>query len=189
MEVTLGKQAKPARLVAMRAKVEIAEKNLREASEKARKRGHTLTAAQKERCRWHLVATNVPAEKMDAQAVADLYTCRWNIEIIFRAWKQGMNLSGALNRRSNEHHLQAIVLAAMIYKVLALGVVKLLRAKFERKKGQVSLEKTFSDFGELIAESSTLEQVEQYDPGWDDVRMDPRKDRQLPILTWLRLLS
>ena len=44
----------------------------------------------------------------------------------------------------------------MIYQVLALGVVELLRAKFETNKGQVSLEKTFSDFGEMIAESSTL---------------------------------
>ena len=189
MQVTLGKEAKRARLVAIRAKAEIAEKNLREASEKARKRGHTLTAAQKERCRWHLVGTNVPAEKMDAQAVADLYTCRWNIEIIFRAWKQGMNLSSALDRKSNEHHLQALVLVAMIYQILALGVVELLRAKFEKNKGQVSLEKTFSDFGEFIAESCTLKQVEHYDPGWLDVRMDPHKDRQPLILTWLTLLS
>jgi ribosomal protein L12E/L44/L45/RPP1/RPP2 len=99
MAVTLGEEAKPARLVAIRATVEVAEKNLREASEKARLRGHTLSVGQKERCRWHLIATNVPAEKMDTQAASDLYTCRWNIEIIFRAWKQGMNLARALDRR------------------------------------------------------------------------------------------
>jgi hypothetical protein len=189
MQVTLGKEAKPARLVAMRAKPDIAEKNLREAKENAQKRGHTLSAAQKERCRWHFVATNVPAGKMDAQAVADLYTCRWNIEIIFRAWKQGMNLSSALDRKSNEHHLQALVLVAMIYQVLALGIVELLRAKFERNKGQVSLEKTFSDFGEFIMESPTLARVEHYDPGWLDIRMDLHNDRQPLILTWLTLLS
>jgi hypothetical protein len=189
MQVTLGKEAKPARFVAMRTKPEIAEKNLRELKENARKRGHTLTAAQKERCRWHLVATNVPAEKMDAQAVADLYTCRWNIEIIFRAWKQGMNLSSALDRKSNEHHLQALVLVAMIYQVLALGIVELLRAKFERKRGQVSLEKTFRDFAEFIMESPILARVEHYDPAWLDVRMDPHNDRQPLILTWLTLLS
>ncbi len=107
MAVTLGEEAKPARLVAIRAKTEVAEKNLREASEKARRRGHTLSAAQKERCRWHLIASNVASDKMDTQAASDLYTCRWNIEIIFRAWKQGMNLAPALDRKSNEHHLQA----------------------------------------------------------------------------------
>jgi hypothetical protein len=52
MQVTLCKEAKPARLVAIRTNPEIAEKNLREAKENACKRGHTLTAAQKERCRW-----------------------------------------------------------------------------------------------------------------------------------------
>jgi hypothetical protein len=189
MPITLGEEAKPARLVAMRAKPEIAEKNLREANENARKRGHTLTAAQKQRCRWHLVATNVPPEKMKAQAVADLYTCRWNIEIIFRAWKQGMNLSRALDRKSNEHHLQALVLVAMIYQILALRIVEALREKFERRKGQVSIEKTFSDFGEFIVESPTLSRVGDYDPGWLDVRMDPHNDRQPLILTWLTLLN
>ena len=56
LPVTLGHEAKPAPLVAIRAKTEGAGKNLREAGEKARKRGDTLTVAQKERCRWHLVA-------------------------------------------------------------------------------------------------------------------------------------
>ena len=153
---------------------------------KARKRGDTLTVAQKECCRWHLVATNEVAEKMNTQAAADLYSCRWNIEIIFRAWKQGMNLTRALNRRTKEDHLQALVLAAMISKVLALGVVEILRAKFERNKGQVSLEKTFGDFGAFIVESPSLEQDQ---PNWIDIRMDPRKDRKPLIHPWLTLLS
>jgi hypothetical protein len=189
MAVTLGAEAKPARLVAIRATTEIAEKNLREASERARRRGHTLSSAQKERCRWHLIATNVPAEKMDAQAASDLYTCRWNIEIIFRAWKQGMNLAPALDRKSNEFHLQALVLAAMIYQVLALRIVELLRAKFERREGTVSLEKTFGDFGEFITESATLGEITNYDPGWTAIRMDPKKDRKPLEDTWLTLLS
>lgn len=52
MQVTLGKETKPARFVAMRTKSEIAEKNLLEVKENARKKIHTLTAAQKERYRW-----------------------------------------------------------------------------------------------------------------------------------------
>ncbi|MFT6864419.1 MAG: IS4 transposase [Akkermansiaceae bacterium] len=132
---------------------------------------------------------NLGKDIVDLVKARDLYTCRWNIEIIFRAWKQGMNLSSALDRKSNEHHLQALVLVAMIYQVLALGVFELLRAKFERNKGQVSLEKTFSNFGEVITESRTLAQLEHYNPGWLDVRMDYHNDRQPLILTWLTLLS
>jgi hypothetical protein len=47
------------------------------------------------------------------QDIRDLYRCRWNIEIIFHAWRQSSNLDKALNRRSNEHHFQALVLAGM----------------------------------------------------------------------------
>jgi len=189
MAVILGEKAKPARLVAIKAKAEVAEKNLREASERARQRGHTLSAAQKERCRWHLIATNVPAEKMDTQAASDIYTCRWNIEIIFRAWKQGMNLAPALDRKSNENHLQALVLAAIIYQVLALRIIELLRAKYEKEEGTVSFEKIFGDFGEVIAESSTLDETTSYNPRWKTIRMDPRTDRQPLENTWLMLLG
>jgi IS4 transposase len=39
-----------------------------------------------------------------------IYRARWAVEIQFRAWKQVLNLDKALNRKSNEHHLQALVL-------------------------------------------------------------------------------
>lgn len=73
--------------------------------------------------------------------------------------------------------------------MLALRVVELLRAKFERRKGVVSLERTFSNFGEVIAESSTLNEITHYNPGWADIRMDSRNDRQPLANTWINLLS
>ena len=185
LEVTLGEVRKKARLVGMMATPQTAAKNIREAREKARKRGHTLSAEEIERCRWHLVATNVPREMMNVKEISDLYTCRWNIEIIFRAWKQGMNLGGALNRQSNQYHLQALVLVAMIYQVLALQIVALLRARYVEETGQVSIEKVFHDFGEYLSESPNLKNLKKYHPDWRDIRMDPRKDRKPLIETLL----
>ena len=35
-------------------------------------------------------------------AIEDLYCYRWNIDIIFCAWRQAANLEKAFNRRDNE---------------------------------------------------------------------------------------
>ena len=46
------------------------------------------------------------------------------MEIEFRAWKQALNLGKALNRKRNEHHLQALVLAGMIAYQLAMRIAQ-----------------------------------------------------------------
>jgi IS4 transposase len=56
---------------------------------------------------------NLSREQADVSQLATIYRARWAVEIQFRAWKQALNLSNALNRKSNEHHLQALVLAEL----------------------------------------------------------------------------
>ena len=120
IEVILGKEEHCARLVAIRARPEVADKALREAREHARQQGRALSQSQRVHCQWHIVVANIPAEKLSTRQVSELYRCRWNIEIIFRAWKQSANLTKALNRRSNEDHFQVLMLAGMIYQVMSL---------------------------------------------------------------------
>jgi IS4 transposase len=58
--------------------------------------------------------TNLSEEDADASQIAAIYRARWAVEIQFRAWKQTINRGKDLNRKSNEHHLQALVLAGII---------------------------------------------------------------------------
>ena len=51
--------------------------------------------------------TNLGGEQADVSQLSAIYRARWAVEIQFRAWKQALNLDKALNRKSNEHHLQA----------------------------------------------------------------------------------
>ena len=51
-----------------------------------------------------------------------MYRARWAVEIQFRAWKQALNLGKSLNRRSDEDHLQALVLAGMIAHQLGMRI-------------------------------------------------------------------
>ena len=46
------------------------------------------------------------------------------VGIQFRAWKQALNLGKALNRKSNPHHLQALVLTGMIAHQLGMNIAR-----------------------------------------------------------------
>ena len=68
--------------------------------------------------------SNLSREQADVSQLAAIYRARWAVEIQFRAWKQALNLSKALNRKSNEHHLQALVLAGMIAHQLGMRMAQ-----------------------------------------------------------------
>jgi len=187
--VHLGKEQKhTVRLVAVRATPEVVRKNLEQAQKKAHRQKRVLTKEQRERCHWHFIVTNIPATDLKASQICELYRCRWNIEILFRAWKQGMNLEKALNRRSNALHHQALVLAAMIYKVLSLIAVSLLKPTM-RSGDQVSVEKVFDFMSEHLLSISDLRDSFAFQADRRHLRMDPRKEREPLAITWIQLIS
>ena len=185
--VKLGKSAHKARLIAIRATAAVARKNLKLAKEQASQKGKTLSKSQRLRCQWHLVTINIPREKMPERSVSELYRCRWNIEIIFRAWKQSANLDQALNRTSNEDHFQVLMLAAMIYQVLSLSVMELVRNLSSGTR--ISLEKLFDDWSTMIVKCRRMEEIWNYHPDIRHLKMDTHQGRESLEDTWIALLS
>jgi hypothetical protein len=185
--VKLGNCGHKARFIAIRATAAVARKNLKSAKEQALKKGKTLSKSQRLRCQWHLVATNIPREKMAARSVSELYRCRWNIEIIFRAWKQSASLDEALNRTSNEDHFQVLMLAAMIYQVLSLSVMALVKNLSSGTR--ISLEKLFDDWSAMIIKCRRMEEMWNYHPDIRHLKMDAHQGRQPLEDTWIHLLS
>jgi hypothetical protein len=139
--VKLTAEGHSVRLVAIRASRQEAAKRRREHRSKAREKGKTVPRKTLVRDGWHLMVTNVPKEMQSATELAGVYSQRWQIEIIFRAWKQAGNLSKALNRTSSPQHLKALVLAGMIAMSASLKLaIPLARQHPDRK---FSLEKVF----------------------------------------------
>lgn len=64
--------------------------------------------------------TNLKPEDAGVDQLVEVYRARWAVEIQFRAWKQSLNLTKALNRKSNQHHMEAIVLAGMMAHQLGI---------------------------------------------------------------------
>jgi hypothetical protein len=84
------------------------------------------------------------------------------VEIQFRAWKQALNLDKALNRRSNEHHLQALVLAGMIAHQLGMRIAQRIGNTVGRAK--LSYEKLYDLLAVRLMKARNLSELDAFDP-------------------------
>ncbi len=73
---------------------------------------------------WHRMLTNLVREQAVVSELAATYRDHWAVEIQFRAWKQALNLGKAFNRKSGEHHLQALVLTGMIANHVGMRIAR-----------------------------------------------------------------
>lgn len=80
------------RIVAVKLPLKVINERIRKANKNAASRGKTLTKRQKLLLCWNIVITNVPINQLSTQLVLELYRIRWQIEIIFKAWKSHLRL-------------------------------------------------------------------------------------------------
>jgi len=81
------------RLVALRCPPEVVRKRRRRLRREAKKKGRPISAAQSEACTWTVLVTNVPVGSLSAEEALILYGARWQVELLFKAWKGGNQLA------------------------------------------------------------------------------------------------
>lgn len=79
---------RPARLLAIRVPQAVAVERRRRLHEAARVKGQTVSRARLRLARWTIVLTNVPAPLLTAREALVLLRARWQIELLFKPWKQ-----------------------------------------------------------------------------------------------------
>ena len=82
-----------ARLIAVRMPEAIVNERRRQARAVAKKRGYTPSQAHLTLLAWNLFITNVPATVWPPKTVGIAYSLRWQVELVFRAWKSGLHLA------------------------------------------------------------------------------------------------
>lgn len=184
--VLAGKQKKKCRLIAVRAAPEVAEKKRRERRQTAKKNGKQVCPKGLARDGWHLMLTNLTREEASVTQLAEVYRARWAVEIQFRAWKQALNLTAALNRKSNEHHIQALVLAAMIAHQLGMKIAAMLVEQVGRSR--LSFEKLYDNLAQEILQLRSLLDLRDFAPDLRHIRRDKRT-RQTPIESGIKALT
>jgi len=71
---------------------------------------------------WSILVTNLTKDQISPQILHRLYSLRWNIEIQFRGLKQSCRFEKSFNHKSNHNHMEALILAAMIYQIMTLQI-------------------------------------------------------------------
>lgn len=87
-----------------------------------KQQGKTATNAQLTMCEWVVVFTNIEADMMDAESVAQLYRARWMVEIFFKGIKSAQQLEKWSRHRTNENTIVCLAYAQMILAVLSLNL-------------------------------------------------------------------
>lgn len=182
----VGKQGKSCRLVAVRAAAEVVEARRAQRRAKARKSGAKPCPKGLIRDGWHLLLTNLAKEQMSVSQLMAVYRARWAVEVQFRAWKQSLNLDKALKRRSNGHHMQALVLAAMIAHQLGMRVAARIGGLMER--GRLSYEKLYDLLALRLVKARNWCEAAAFDPEPKHIMRDRRR-RKSPVESGLQALT
>jgi len=78
----------PARLIAYPVPEEVAIKRRTSHERKAQKHSRKPSKKILDVCGWTLIITNIPAEQLNHQEALVLLRARWQIELLFKLWKQ-----------------------------------------------------------------------------------------------------
>src|SRR5262249_6074976 len=78
----------------------------------AKHRGRPVSQRQREMCRWTVLFTNVPRERLSTQQVWEVYRLRWQIELLFKRFKSegglGETRSGKRYRVESEWYVKLL---------------------------------------------------------------------------------
>lgn len=176
LDVELGGKQLKARMVACRATPEQAAQKQRKARIQAKKHGKTQKKNARLRGGWHILITNIPAELMSTEEVIELYALGWQIETIFKAWKQGSGLQKCFDKKSNVNHLGCLILASLIWLVTILKVTTTLQ---KMNAGWVSVRKVARRLGNHLIRQCNLETIELFDPDPREIVMEKRQRMNL----------
>jgi hypothetical protein len=117
IDVYVGKQVRtPVRLVASMLNEEQKEKRL-----KKKTANRKLGADALESIGLNLFVTNVEREKCGAAQIYDLYTLRWQVELIFKTWKSVMKLHKI--HPMNATRLECIILIKLLWVMLNWSIL------------------------------------------------------------------
>ena len=81
------------RLVAARVPEAVVNERRRQARKAARQRGYTPSQAHLALLAWNLFITNVPRTVWTPATVCRAYALRWQVELVFKAWKSYCHLA------------------------------------------------------------------------------------------------
>ncbi|HEV2660760.1 MAG TPA: IS4 family transposase [Ktedonobacteraceae bacterium] len=88
VDVGANKVLRGVRLLAERVPAEVADQRQQRLREYAREHGKAANPLVLELAHWTIIVTNVPASRLTIEQALALLRARWQIELLFKLWKQ-----------------------------------------------------------------------------------------------------
>lgn len=116
-QVYIGADKMPVRIVIEPVSEELKKNRIANAEKYNKKKGHTTSEGFKERAGFNFIVTNLIDEKHSAQLIQKLYHLRWQIELVFKAWKSFLKIHSF--PRGSAQRITSILYSKLIWAVLS----------------------------------------------------------------------
>lgn len=83
----------PVRLIIELCPEEVFNQRMKNKNAFNKKNGYKTSDNYKNRARFSMYMTNIPSDKIEGGAISKIYRIRWQIELVFKAWKSTFNLA------------------------------------------------------------------------------------------------
>ena len=126
----------------------IKEERLRKASYESKRKGRMLSREKKARLGLNLFVTNCSPSRLSAFELRRIYGIRWQIELIFKAWKQNSQFHKV--KKMNIERYEFLLYAKLIWVVLGWKVYQVLdNIIYQKSRQRISLLKLYKTFRQL----------------------------------------
>ncbi|MFQ3579826.1 MAG: IS4 family transposase [Bacteroidales bacterium] len=144
INIRLGKKDRiPVRMVVQLVSDEIYRKRISTLEANAKKKKWVASEEARYRCRFHVIITNIPPEKMSIAQLFKIYPLRWQIELMFKLWKSGLGIHEV--QKMNHNRFLCMLYAKLIYITLTMETISLARRwQFKKTHKILSVIKSFN---------------------------------------------
>lgn len=165
-QVYIGNEKMPVRIIIEPVSDELKNKRIATVDKYNKKKGSKTSDHFKQRAGFNFIVTNLPAGKYSAELIQKLYHLRWQIELVFKAWKSFLKINSI--RKASIERISCILYGKLIWTVLSWKICMAIE-----RIGQVSILKMHSFIAST--KEALREQLWNINTGW------LQKLKQIPI--------
>lgn len=108
VQIVIGKDLLNTRLIISKVDANTYTKRLAKAQIAAKSKGYQVTDKYKTSAALNLFITNIPKDWLKAEQVRNVYSLRWQIELVFKVWKSQANINKAKTMKIQRFECQLI---------------------------------------------------------------------------------
>lgn len=131
LEVLIGRTAQiPCRMVVYPADEKTIRHRLKKSTKHSKSIGCKVSDEQKLRSKFNIYITNTSKESIKAEKIAQVYSLRWQIELVFKSWKSLCNIDKT--KTVKLHRFECTLIAGLIWILANWKVFRCINNWFEK---------------------------------------------------------